>query len=271
VVITGSTRIYTILAHPSMNVTAPVIYNHIFNAMGLDMVYISHDIVPGSVQETIRSFSGWRNLGGFNVTIPHKEAVATLVNSLCGVSSRIGVVNTVVRNEAGQLSGFNTDGQGAVAALGAVQDTTCLMLGAGGAARAIVDSLLHSGAKKVLIMNRAREGALRLCDIFAGSPVSIYEGEPLSQIGVIVHATPITDQIPLGLNLSGFAKGTRILETIMRPTMLSEAAVHHKFELIGGHSMLYHQTSRNFELFTGMQLPKKHLDNAFRAIGYRLP
>jgi shikimate dehydrogenase len=271
VVITGSTRIYTILAHPSIHVTAPIIYNHIFKAMGLDMVYISHDIVPGSVPETIRSFSLWCNLGGFNVTIPHKEAVAALVNSLCEVSSRIGVVNTVVRDEAGQLSGYNTDGQGAVAALGKVQDTICLMIGAGGAARAIVDALLHSGAKQVLIMNRSREAALRLCSLFADSPVSIYEGEPLSQVGVVVQATPIADQIPLGLNLSGFAKGTRILETIIRPTVLSEAAVLHEFELIGGHAMLYHQTGRNFELLTGKELPKKHLDDAFAAIGYCLP
>lgn len=270
-VITGRTRVYTILAHPSLHVTAPVIYNHIFNAMGLDMVYISHDIEPGSVPETIRSFSGWCNLGGFNVTIPHKEAVATLVNSLCEVSSRIGVVNTVVRNEAGQLSGYNTDGAGAVEALGKVQGTTCLMIGAGGAARSIVDALLHSGAKQVLIMNRSREGALRLCSLFAGSPVSIYEGESLSHMEVVVQATPIADQIPLGLNMSGFEKGTRILETIVRPTVLSETAVHHKFELIGGHAMLYHQTSRNFELFTGMELPKKYLDDAFRAIGYHLP
>ena len=270
-VITGRTRIYTILAHPSMHVTAPVIYNHIFTAMGLDMVYISHDIAPGSVPEAVRSFSGWCNLGGFNVTVPHKEAVAALVNSLCEVSSRIGVVNTVVRNEAGQLSGYNTDGAGAVAALGKVQDATCLMIGAGGAARAIVDALLHSGAKQVLIMNRSRDGALRLCSLFAGCPVSIYEGEPLDLVGLVVQATPISDQIPLGLDLSGFAQGTRILETIVRPTVLSEAAVHHKFEFIGGHAMLYHQTSRNFELLTGMELPKRHLDDAFAAIGYSLP
>jgi shikimate dehydrogenase len=235
------------------------------------MAYISHDIEPGSVPDTIRSFSLWRNLGGFNVTIPHKEAVAALVNSLCEVSSRIGVVNTVVRDEAGQLSGFNTDGVGAVAALGKVQDDTCLIIGAGGAARAIVDALLHSGVKQVLIMNRSRGGALRLCSRFAGRPVSIYEGEPLSEVGLVVQATPVGDQVPLGIDVSRFAQGTRVLETIVRPTALSEAALHHKLELIGGHAMLYHQTSRNFELFTGRELPKKFLDDAFGSVGYRLP
>ena len=269
--ITGRTRVFTILAHPSSNVMAPIIYNHIFKAMGLDMVYISHDILPGSVPEAIRSFSGWRNLGGFNVTIPHKEAVATLVNSLCEVSSRIGVVNTVVRNEDGRLSGYNTDGFGAVKALGQVQGATCLMIGAGGAARSIVDALLHSGVKKVLIMNHLPEETLRLCSLFEGSPVSIYKGEPLKEIGIVVQATPVADQVPFGLDLAEFAPSTRIFDIIMRPTVLSEAAVHHKLELISGHAMLYHQTGRNFELLTGLGLPPKHLDDAFASVGFSVP
>jgi shikimate dehydrogenase len=114
--ITGRTRVFTILAHPSSNVMAPIIYNHIFRSMGLDMVYIAQDVLPEAVPAVVKSFSGWSNLGGFNVTVPYKETVATLVNSLCEVSSRIGVVNTVVRNEDGRLSGYNTDGFGAVKA-----------------------------------------------------------------------------------------------------------------------------------------------------------
>lgn len=269
--ITGRTRVFTILAHPSTNVMAPIIYNHIFRSMGLDMVYIAQDVLPEAVPAVVKSFSGWSNLGGFNVTVPYKETMATLVNSLCEVSSRIGVVNTVVRNEDGRLSGYNTDGFGAVKALGQVQGATCLMIGAGGAARAIVDALLHSGVKKVLIMNHLPEETLRLCSLFEGSPVSIYKGEPLKEIGIVVQATPVADQVPFGLDLAEFGPSTRIFDIIMRPTVLSEAAVHHKFELISGHAMLYHQTSRNFELFTGLELPKKHLDDAFAAIGYCLP
>ncbi len=269
--ITGRTKVFTILAHPSTHVMAPLIYNHIFTAMGLDMAYISHDVLPEAIAETIKSFSGWCNLGGFNVTIPHKEAVAALVDSRCEVSTRTRVVNTVVRHEDGQLSGHNTDGLGAVKALGLVQGAACLMIGAGGAARAIVDALLHEGVKSVRILTRSREGALRLLSLFPRSPVGIYNGEPLKDIEVVVQATPVADEIPFGLDPAGFTRGTRILETVMRPTALSEAAVHHGLTLIGGHAMLYHQTSRNFELFTGIELPKDRLDDAFASLGYRLP
>lgn len=266
--ISGKTCVYTILAHPSAHVTAPFIYNHIFGAMGLDMVYISHDITPEAIRDTLKSFSGWRNLKGFNVTIPHKESVAKLVNSLCRVSSRIGAVNTVVRDEEGRLSGYNTDGLGAVKALGEVRGETCLMIGAGGAARSIVDALLDCGAKKVLVMNRSPESARSLCNLFNSSRLGIYTDESLTDVSVVVQATPVSDRIPLGLDLSRFAPGTRILETIMRPTALSEEAVRLRLDLIRGHAMLYHQTGKNFELLTGMELPAGYLDAAFASIGY---
>jgi shikimate dehydrogenase len=239
--------------------------------MNLDMVYISHDIIPEAIGDTLKSFSGWRNLKGFNVTIPHKESVAKLVNSLCRVSSRIGAVNTVVRDKDGRFSGYNTDGLGAVKALGEVRGDTCLMIRAGGAARSIVDALLDHGAKKVLIMNRSPESARSLCALFSSSLVGIYTDEPLKDVGVVVQATPVSDRIPLGLDLSEFAPGTRILETIMRPTALSEEAGRHKLDLISGHAMLYHQTGRNFELLTGIGLPGEYLDAAFASIGYGLP
>jgi len=271
VAISGTTRVYTILAHPSTHVTAPSIYNHIFAAMGLDMVYISHDITPGTLDGTIRSFGGWKNLGGFNVTIPHKEGVANLTDSLCPVSSRIGAVNTVVRYDDGSLHGYNTDGLGAVKALGEIAGIVCLVIGAGGAARSIVDAVLESGARRMYIMNRSRESAQALCRLFSSSRVSLYEDDPLGVVDVVVQATPVADRIPLGLDLSRFSPGTRVLETIMRPTALSGEAARHNLRLIPGHAMLYHQTPRNFELLTGMELPKKHLDDAFASIGYTAP
>lgn len=270
-IITGRTRVFTILAHPSGHVTAPIVYNHLFSALDLDMVYVSHDVTPDALPETIRGFAGWRNLGGFNVTIPHKEASASLADSLCDVSARIGVVNTVVRGDDGTLSGYNTDGIGAMKALGSVRGETCLMVGAGGAARAIVDALLREGAARVLVLNRSQEGASRLCGLFPGLPVGIYSGEHLSGFSIVVQATPVADAIPFGLDLSALPAGSRILETIMRPTALAEAARAQGLELISGHAMLYHQTARNFALLTGIELTGRHLDDAFASVGYQAP
>jgi shikimate dehydrogenase len=269
--ISGRTKVFTILAHPSAHVVAPIVYNHIFSSMGLDMVYIAHDVAPESVPDMIKSFSGWVNLGGFNVTIPHKESVAAHLTDLCEVSSRIGVVNTVVRHEDGSLSGYNTDGFGAIRALGDVKGATCLVIGAGGAARSIVNSLIEEGAAKVLIMNRSLETALRLCDIFNNSKVDIYKDEPLQGFSIAVQATPVSHEVPFGLEISRFKKGTRILETIMRPTALSGKAIELGLELIPGHAMLYHQTLRNFHLLTGIELPEKQFDEAFASVGYTNP
>jgi shikimate dehydrogenase len=269
--ITGNTKIFTILAHPSTHVIAPMVYNHIFTGMKLDMIYISHDVEPGSIPDTIRSFAGWGNLGGFNVTIPHKETVAARLVHLCGISSLIGVVNTVVRKEDGSLHGYNTDGFGAVRALGDVKGASCLMLGAGGAARSIVHSLLEEGAERVLILNRSDVAAKRLGDLFQNRKIGLYRNEPLGDFTVIVQATPIAREIPFGLDMEACKPGTRILETVMRPTALSGKANELGLEVIPGHAMLYHQTGRNFLLLTGIELNEKQLDEAFASVGYTRP
>jgi shikimate dehydrogenase len=266
--ITGRTTIFTILAHPSTHVVAPMVYNHLFTSMDLDMVYISHDVDPEAIPETIRAFTGWQNLGGFNVTIPHKEAVAALLTNLCGISSLIGVVNIVVRNDDGSLHGYNTDGFGAVRALGDVKGASCLMLGAGGAARSIAYSLMKDGAERVLVMNRSKITAQRLCDLLGNGKVGLYGNEPLEDFSVIIQATPVAGEIPFGLDMDAFKPGTRVLETVMRHTELSRKASDIGLELIPGHAMLYHQTWKNFHLLTGIELDEKPLDDAFASVGY---
>lgn len=269
--ITGSTRVFTILCHPSTHVTAPLIYNHIFSRMGLDMVYIAHDVLPGSVPDTLRSFLGWENLGGFNVTIPHKESVAALLTDLCPVSRQIGVVNTVVRLPDGSLRGANTDGIGAVEAIGPAGGASCLVMGAGGASRAIVYALLGAGASRVLILNRSAEGSRRLCSLMQSKAVRPYGEDPLEEMDIVVQATPVSDEIPFALDLSRLRPGTRILETVMRPTALAEKARELGLHLIQGQAMLYHQTRENFRILTGLDLPQDALDSAFASIGYHRP
>ncbi|HQJ09512.1 MAG TPA: shikimate dehydrogenase, partial [Deltaproteobacteria bacterium] len=87
------------------------------------------------MRETIHAYRQWNNLSGFNVTIPHKESVGKLVDKSIAPSDRLGAVNTVVRSPDGTLIGYNTDGIGALRAIGEVKGSHCLMIGAGGAAR----------------------------------------------------------------------------------------------------------------------------------------
>ncbi|HOJ14622.1 MAG TPA: hypothetical protein PLS81_01120 [Deltaproteobacteria bacterium] len=269
--ITGRTRVYTILARPSVHVTAPMVYNHLFSRMGLDMVYISHDIPPEAVDATVASFASWENLGGFNVTVPHKESVARLVNPACPVAGAIGVVNTVVRRENGALEGYNTDGEGALKALGDVAGARCLILGAGGAARAVAYALAGAGASRISVMNRTPETARRLCSLVGHACVHVYDGEPLDGFDILVQATPVADRVPFDLDLSRLRPGARVLETVMRRTLLAQRVKDLGLELVSGYAMLYHQTPRNFELLTGIPLPERLLEEAFALVGFRLP
>ncbi|MGC9323837.1 MAG: shikimate dehydrogenase family protein [Desulfomonilia bacterium] len=266
--ITGKTRIVTILAHPSHHVQAPFIFNTLFPLLGMDMVYISHDIAPDAVRETVKSFIRWENLAGFNVTIPHKESVVEFLDVACPITSRIKVVNTVVRQKNGSLFGYNTDGFGALGALGEVEGENCLIIGAGGAARSIADALMHRGAQKIWIMNRSDESLQKFLALFSSDQVTPYDDRVLEEVDVLIQATPITDVIPFDLDLARLKKNVRILETVMQPTALAAAAREHNLRVIPGYAMLYHQTRRNFRLFTGSDLPSRHLEQAFRSVGF---
>jgi len=269
--ITGKTRIFTILAHPTTHVAAPAIYNHIFERMRLDMAYISHDVKPDAIYETLTAFRAWNNLGGFNVTIPNKETVAGFLDRTCPVSSRINAVNTVVRNEDGTLDGYNTDGIGAQKAIGIVRAAHCLVIGAGGAARSIVDALLKAQARRISILNRSKDHALALLNLFQTDRVTLFDDETLEDVDVVIQATPVVDHIPFDLDLSRLRKNTRVLETVMRPTLLSERASEYGMEVIPGYAMLFYQTKQNFSLLTGIDIPDTVLEGSFQEVGYSKP
>lgn len=269
--ITGTTRIFTIVAHPSVHVVAPAVFNHVFEALSLDMAYIAHDTPPEALPATIEAYRSWGNLGGFNVTIPHKESAARLLDKLLPPAADLGAVNTVVRGPGGVLTGYNTDGAGAVQAIGEVRGAGCLVLGAGGAARAVVHALLKAGARRVMILNRTLERARALVEHFPKDRAGLFHPDMLPEMDVVIQTTPVADRIPLSLDMGGLRKGTRILETVMRDTALGLEAGNRGHTLIPGHHMLYHQTGENFRLLTGTHAPDAVVRQAFAAAGLPLP
>ncbi|MFY9399671.1 MAG: shikimate dehydrogenase [Desulfomonilia bacterium] len=268
--ITGATRVFTILASPSRHVVAPLIFNRLFALLGLDMVYIAHDIPAGSLPGVLQSFRTWRNLGGFNVTIPHKESAAGLLDRLLPPASDLGAVNTVVRGPGGRLTGYNTDGLGAVRALGDVRGAKCLVIGAGGAARAVVHALLEAGALRVSVLNRSPDRTRSLLERFEQA-VEVFCPDVLPDMDVVVQATPVTERVPFDLDLSALKRDTRILETVMQETALSREASSRGLHLAPGHLMLFHQTAENFRLLTGIDAPEEIVSRAFRDAGFVLP
>src|SRR5690606_37828225 len=149
-----------LLAHPAGHSLSPVMHDAGFRALGIDARYEAWDVPPEGLPDAVRALRGPGFLGA-NVTVPHKRAVASLVDDLDPEARAIGAVNTIVKQE-GRLVGRNTDAPGFLAALRETEfepsGRRCLVLGAGGAARAVTWALVRAGAE-VHVANRSEDRA----------------------------------------------------------------------------------------------------------------
>ena len=145
-----------VIGDPVEHSKSPVIQTAMIRAADLDLVYGKQRVAAGETQAWLERAKreGW---AGFNATMPHKQALVKLVDELSDDASRIGAVNTVCIRD-GKVYGHNTDGAGFLRALCLAgmdpQDRCVLVLGAGGAAKAVVYALLQAGARKVVVANR---------------------------------------------------------------------------------------------------------------------
>ncbi len=161
-VITGRTRLAAVIGHPVEHSLSPALHNAGFASLGVDWAYVAFDVAPGGA---VAALAGMRALGigGLSVTMPHKEDVAAAVDVLDPAAAALRSVNTVVALRDGRLAGHSTDGDGFVASLGAegvaIAGRAVCVLGAGGAARSIVEALARNGAAQVVVVNRSAERA----------------------------------------------------------------------------------------------------------------
>jgi shikimate dehydrogenase len=162
--IRGTTRVYAVIGDPVEHSLSPVMQNAAFAACRLDAVYVALRVAPAALPDAVRGFAAAR-LAGFNVTVPHKEAMLALVDEVLPRARACGAVNTVIRTPRGLL-GDSTDGDGFLAALADARlrprGMRALVIGAGGSARSVADALLRAGAAEVIVLNRtvARAEAL---------------------------------------------------------------------------------------------------------------
>ncbi len=151
-------KIFGLYGQPLSQSLSPLMFNRTFKAQGLDCSYLAFEVPPEQLQAAVE---GAKALGfaGFNVTMPHKVAIVPLLDKISSEASEIGSVNTVVRNATG-LEGHNTDGEGALRALRVSgfepRKSKTLIIGAGGAARAIVHKL-SSEAESIVVLDRSQE------------------------------------------------------------------------------------------------------------------
>ena len=238
--ITGATRVYLHLAHPSAHARTPQVMNAEFARRGVDAVAVSADVAPGDLGEFARGLRGWRNLAGLSVTMPHKEALAEHVDELAGLAVLIGAVNVVRREADGRLVAANTDGPGFVTGLRRagheLAGRRVLLAGAGGAGRAVAFAVADAGAAHLTIANRTTARAERLArDITTSYPavtvaVAVAAGPPdPAGHDVVVNATSLGMRPgdPLPVRVGKLAPGTLVCDIVTRPerTRLLDEAV----------------------------------------------
>jgi shikimate dehydrogenase len=182
-----------VIGDPVRHSLSPVLHNAAFSALDLDWVYVAFEVPP---DEVAAALGGVRSLGidGLSVTMPHKAAVAALVDRLSPAAEQLGAVNTVVRR-GGRLDGETTDGEGLLAALRFDEGwdaagRRCLLLGTGGAARAVALALGRAGVSQLLVAGRRLEMAAAAA-LLAGPAGEIGTVEQADNVDIIINATPV--------------------------------------------------------------------------------
>lgn len=279
--LSAKTRVVGLLGYPVSHSFSPFIHNAAFRALGLDLVYLAFGVEPSALPAAV---AGIRALGfaGANVTIPHKESIMGLLDEIDPLARLIGAVNTIGIRE-GKLVGYNTDGSGFRRSLQEAgvdpAGKRVLVLGAGGAARAVAFTLARAGCAALILVNRTLERARELARALEESspaPVDILPWEDRALAGVLpeveliinttsVGMSPHRDEVPLNPDL--LQPHHLVYDLVYNPpeTKLLELARRRGCRVISGLSMLLYQGAEAFTLWTGREAPldvmRKTLDS----------
>lgn len=270
-----TTRVAGIIGDPVRHSLSPALHNAAFQALDLDWVYLAFEVPAGSGAAAVEAV---RTLGidGLNVTMPHKADVAGAVDRLSPTAERLGAVNTVVRR-GGVLVGESTDGEGFVAALRGDEGfdpagKRCLVVGAGGAARAVIAALAEAGAAEVVVAGRTPERVAAAAAL-AGGRGRVGTTAEASAVDLVVNATPVgmggDPGLPVDPALLG--PGQVVADLVYHPlaTPLLEAARARGVVAVNGLGMLIHQAALAFRLWTGEDPPLEVLSAAaLRALSH---
>lgn len=255
--ITGKTKITGIFGYPVEHTLSPAMHNAAFEALGLNYCYIPFSVCPDLLSAAVEAVRAL-NLLGVNITVPHKEKVVPMLDTIDDEASFIGAVNTIVSLN-GQLKGYNTDGRGFMQSLSEsgvdVKDRNVLIAGAGGAARAIGYYLVQK-AKALYIYGRTPERAERLAlDLkkVAENVSTLPDISSVDRFHVIINATPLglRDDDPLPLDTGLLHREQIVCDLIYRDTPFLKEASKSGCTTLNGLGMLLWQGVFAFELWTG--------------------
>jgi shikimate dehydrogenase len=263
--VSAATTVVGVIGDPVDHSLSPLLHNTAFAEMGLDWVSLGFPVSAGQAEPAL---AGMRALGiaGLSVTMPHKEAIASLVDRATPVATRLAAVNCVTL-ASGQLEGSNTDGEGFLAALRHgdgfdPRDRRCLVIGAGGAARAVVLALAEAGASEVIVVNRTESRAV-VAAALAGTAGRVGHPEEAATAALVVNATPAgMDQPqlqsqPLPLDPDLLVAGQVVVDLVYHPasTPWLRAARDRGAVTHNGLGMLVHQAAAQLRTWTGQDPP----------------
>ena len=267
-IIDQNTNLFGVVGYPIGQSLSPIMHNTAFDERGLNAVYLAFETrdIEGCVK-------GMKAMGirGMSVTLPHKVAVIPLLDEVDVLAKKIGAVNAIVNND-GRLVGYNTDAVGALRALEEkiqLSGKTCLLIGAGGAARAVGFVLKEKGVK-LEVANRSAEKGRALALSLSCPYIPLDELEKTCA-DVLIHTTPVgmTPNTDVSL-VSGqiFKKGMVVMDIIYNPleTRLLKVARDRGCLTINGLGMFIHQGAEQFRLWTGLEAPINAMTRAIRKV-----
>ena len=269
--LSARTTVAAVIGDPIRHSLSPAILNAAFDAAGLDWAFVAFEVPDGGAGAALDGMRAL-GLGGLSVTMPHKQAAARAVDRLAGDAAALGAVNCVVP-DGDALVGHNTDGPGL---LGSLRDDAgidpggarCAVLGAGGAARAVVAALAGAGADDVVVVNRTRSRAEEAAAL-AGAAGRVGVAADVRDADVVVNATSVGMVATPGVavDVALLHAGQVVVDAVYQPlrTELLAAAEAAGAVAVDGLGMLVHQAAVAFSLWTGQPAPLAAMRAAARA------
>lgn len=264
-ILTGKAKLAGVMGWPVGHSKSPRLHGWWLERYGIDGAYLPLPVKPDDLEVALRALAKL-GFAGCNLTIPHKEAAMTICDRLDPLAERIGAVNTVIVEPDGSLLGSNSDAFGFIENLKAgapdwrADSGPAVILGAGGAARALIVGLLDAGAPEIRLVNRSFHRAESLAEIFEPSVEALEwesRNEALAGAALLVNATSLgmTGQPALEIALDALPESALVTDIVYNPleTPLLAAARVRGNPAVDGLGMLLHQARPGFAAWFGRE------------------